>query len=172
MRKIDWDNVKEASENYPKPGGYIAVITNVTDKEDKEYLKIEWDYVMLPYKGYNKDTFDRTGFWPAALIRSYKEKALPFFKAFKTALEESNHAYTFDEEALWDMHGKCIGVVLGEEEYQNPNGDIKKRLYVAHTRSVEAIKKGDFKVPDLKKLPTSNVNNLPGWSGTDEDLPF
>ena len=91
MRKVNWDNVQEAQDfARPVPGGYVARITNVEDKEEKEYLRIEWDFVDKPYEGSNLSAFDRLGFWPLSFVRSYKEKSLSFFKAFKTQLEASN----------------------------------------------------------------------------------
>lgn len=152
MRKRNWDEIQEATEfESPKPGGYIAVIKSVEDVEEKEYLKIGWDFAEGAYRGDNQATFDRAGFWPISFIRSYKESALGFFKSFKTALENSNRGYTFDEDHLNMMVGKYIGVVLGEEGYINKNGEHKIRSYVAQTRSVEAIQKGDFKVPEYRE---------------------
>lgn len=154
MRKIDWNNVAEATDfPTPAPGGYLALITNVSDVEEKEYLRIEWDFAEGEFKGANRDTFHRAAFWPYPLIRSYKPTALGFFKRFKTALEKSNRGYTFDESNLDAMRQKVIGVILAQEEYRAKDGSIKTRLYVADTRSVEEIRAGKFTVPDLKKLP-------------------
>lgn len=177
MRKVNWDGVQEAEGfDSPAPGAYIAVIRNVEDREDREYLRVEWDFAVGRYKGANRDTFDRAGFWPTALIRSYKEKALGFFKAFKTALEASNPGYAFREDRLDDMIGKRLGVVLGEEEYVGGDGTVKKRLYVAQTRSVAAIQKGDFRVPALRRLPPSPAapapSPAPAFPEDDGELPF
>lgn len=153
MKRIDWDNVQEANGyDNPAPGAYIAVICGVEDNERKEYLRISWDFSDGEFKGNNRETYDRAGFWPVQLIRSYKTKALGFFKAFKTALEDSNPGYHFSEDNLSAMIGKRLCVVLGEEEYQGNDGIIKTRLYVYQTRSLEAYRKGDFKVPDMKRL--------------------
>ena len=166
MRRVDWNEVQEASGyDNPAPGAYIAVLCGVEDHEDKEYLKILWDFSDGEYKGSNRDTYDRAGFWPIALIRSYKPKALGFFKAFKTALEESNPGYMFDESNLNGMVGKKICVVLGEEEYQSNDGSIKTRLHVSQTRSLEAYRKGDFKVPALKPL-SSRAASSPSWTAS------
>lgn len=175
MRKVSWDTVQEAEGfDSPVPGAYIAVIRNVEDREDKEYLRVEWDFAEGRYEGANRGTFDRAGFWPTVLIRSYKEKALGFFKAFKTALEASNPGYTFREERLDDMIGKRFGVVLGEEEYMGNDGKRKNRLYVAQTRSISAIQKGDFEIPAPKLLPPASTA-APTWPAPpadDGDLPF
>lgn len=172
MRRVDWNNVQEATDfRTPAPGGYIAAITNVEDVEEKEYLKIEWDFVDGEFRGSNTDTFHRAGFWPYPLIRSYKESALGFFKAFKTALEKSNRGYQFSEDRLMDMRRKYIGVVLAEEEYLAKDGTVKRRLYVASTRSVESIQKGDYKVPDLKKMPITTAPYTDNAGNAFSDLP-
>ena len=164
MRKINWDEVKEADEfDNPTPGAYIAVICHVEDVEEREYLMIEWDYAEGAYKGHNQDTFNRAGFWPTKMPRSYKPTAEGFFKSFKTALENSNPGYHFDEFNLRDMVGRRFGVVLGEEEYINNSGEVKTRLYVAQTRSIQAIQKGDFKVSERKRL-AENRKPSDEWS--------
>ena len=164
MNKINWDEIKEATEfDNPEPGAYIAVICRVEDVADKEYLLIVGDFAEGTYKDNNRETFERAGFWPIQLRRSYKLKALGFFKSFKTALEESNPGYRFDEFNLRDMVGRRFGAVLGEEEYINNSGEVKTRLYVAQTRSIQAIQKGDFKVPELKRL-AENRKPSDEWS--------
>lgn len=154
MDNINWDEIQEQQPgdfNNPVPGGYIAKIINVEDVEGKKYLKIEWDFTDGEYKGANAETFNRAGFWPTALMRSYKTNAQGFFKAFKTSVEMSNPNYTFRNDPA-SLIGKLMGVVLGEEEYISGKGELKTRLYVYQTRSVKAIQTGDYKVPDLKKL--------------------
>ncbi|WP_432490203.1 hypothetical protein [Flavonifractor plautii] len=169
MRRINWDEVKEADEfDNPTPGAYIAVICSVEDNDEKEYLKIEWDYSEGAYKGANAETFQRAGFWPTTLYRSYKPTAEGFFKTFKTALENSNPGYHFDEFNLRDMVGRRVGVVLGEEEYTKNTGEVKTRLYVYQTRSIQAIQKGDFKVPELKRL-AENRKPSPAFGGASSD---
>lgn len=185
MRKVNWDDIQENEGGEfprPAPGGYIARIINVEDVEEKEYLRIEWDFAEGEYKDFNADTYNRAGFWPIALIRSYKPKALPFFKAFKTALEASNKGYVFRENEIDKMAGRLFGVVLGEEEYTNNKGEVKTRLYVYQTRSGKAIRDGDYKVPELKRLKPGNAqvaNNsaasnatFPDFEDVDGDLPF
>lgn len=185
MRDVNWDTIQEAGTfDNPVPGAYIAVIRSVEDREDKEYLEIRWDFAEGAYKGANGETFDRAGFWPTVLIRSYKEKALGFFKAFKTSVEESNLGYIFSTRNVQGLVGKYMGVVLGEEEYRKNNGDVGKRLYVAQVRSVQAIQAGDFRVPELKRLasptpPSTTYPPYPSYRGgfadmddDDGDLPF
>lgn len=153
MKNIDWDAVEDVAEyEKPVPGAYIVKIVNVEDVEDKQYLRIEYDFAEGEFKDYYQSLFISKNFWGGTTYRSYKPTALSFFKAFKTALEESNHGYKFNAENLRDMVGKRVGLVLGEEEYKGNDGTIKTRLYTSATRSVKAIQSWDFKVPDLKKL--------------------
>lgn len=164
MTEADWANIQENEGGEfprPAPGGYIAFITDYEDVErppapgkKDQYLRCYWDFYDSPFKGYNRETYKRLGFWEnhATFIRSYKDSALPFFKAFKTCLESSNRGYRFNTDRLEELRLKYIGIVLGEEEYQANDGTIKKRLYVAQLRSVQAIQKGEFKVPELRKF--------------------
>lgn len=178
MRDIsNWDEIQEQNDGEfgsPKPGGYIARIVHVEDKEDKEYLQIEWDFEDGEFKGNNQDTYDRAGFWPIRLIRSYKPKALGFFKGFKTCVEVSNPGYVFDTKNVQGLVGKLFGVVVGEEEYKKNNGAVGRRLYVSATRSVKSIRDKDFTVPELKKLPIQSGTDLPKFSEIEDDgeLPF
>lgn len=190
MRDItNWDDIQESEgfEN-PTPGAYIARIVSVADMTEKEYLRIEWDFDEGQFKGANQDTFSRAGFWPTALIRSYKEKALGFFKAFKTAVEESNPGYVFSTSDPCGLVGKRVGVILGQEGYTKSSGEHGKRLYVAQTRSVSAIQRGDFTVPEYREARARGASApSPAWApgtgaGTsdwsfhqtddDGDLPF
>ncbi len=175
MDNINWDNVSDPTGR-PVPGGYAAKIVKVEDVEEKQYIKIFWDFADGEFKGSNQSTYDRAGFWPITLIRSYKPAALPFFKGFKTAVENSNSGYTFRNDPQ-SLVGKFFGVVLGEEEYEKNDGTTGKRLYVAESRSGQSIRSGDFKVPELKRLPgRSNTGApFPEMSPIGEDdgeLPF
>lgn len=180
MNNIDWNAVEEAKE-YSKvgAGGYVVGITAVDDVTSKEYLKIEMDIAEGELKNYYRDLYQNKGFWGLSMIKSYKETALSFFKAFKTAVENSNKGYVFknDPESL---KRKLVGVVLGEEEYQANDCSVKTRLYVAQVHSADKIRKGDFEVPPLKKLGGQAAANKSPFDTAgfeeidtdDGDLPF
>lgn len=180
MKNVNWNEVQDDIRR-PVPGGYAAKITEVIDKEDKEYLLIRWEFADGEYKGCNQETFDALGFWPIAFVKSYKEKALRFFKGFKTAVEESNRNFVFKNDPQ-SLVGKYMGVVLGEEEYLDKEGNLKTRLYVNQVRSGKAIRDGDYKIPELKKLPSgsaapatayaSSANNYSVLTDDDAELPF
>lgn len=175
MKNVNWNEVQDDVRR-PVPGGYAARITRVEDNEDREFLKIEWEFADGELKGANKETYDAFGFWPLAFVCSYKEKALRFFKGFKTAVESSNPKFVFNNDPQ-SLVGKFVGVVLGEEEYLSNKGEVKTRLYVAEKRSGKAIRDGDFKIPELKKLAAANnaaapAQNFALLSDDDAELPF
>lgn len=161
MKKLDLSNVQEFTRFKNPVGGFICKIVNVQDVPEKEYLKIFYDIAEAvspeqeEFVGmYERRKAERQFEYPSTVV-SYKENSLAFFKGFVTALEASNKGYQFDSDET-KMVGKKIGFVLAEEEYEgkDKNGapKIKVRVYVAERHSVDAIKSGDFKVPELKKL--------------------
>jgi hypothetical protein len=131
--------------------GYVCKITRVEDFPDKEYLKIEFDIAVGKHKDWFFDIYQRADFWGGNFIRSYKESAVGFFKGFITAIENSNKGYVW-AWAEQSLVGKTIGLVLGYEEYETKDKKVKERIYVAQNRSVDAIRNGDFVVPELKKI--------------------
>lgn len=175
MNRIeDWENVNEASEgsfNNPVPGGYVVSITRVEDVPEKEYLKIEFDIAEGQFKEFGVDTLERAGFWPLSMVKSYKQKAAPFFKGFITSVERSNAGYKWNWEEK-TLIGKRLAVVLGEEEYVKKNGGVGTKLTVSEVMSIEAMKKGGFKIPEKKLLAGSVPATKAVDAIADEDLPL
>lgn len=159
MRAINLNDVQEVQEfKAVKPCGYVCEITNVEDVPDKEYLRIEFDIAAGQLKGYYRERYNNSGYWLGNFIKSYKDKALPFFKGFITAVERSNSGYSWDNDEH-KLIGKKIGLVIAEEEYQAKNGDVKVRNYVASIHDVSKITSNDFIVPELKKLKSNSANS-------------
>ena len=50
-----------------------------------------------------------------------------------------------------------IGIIMGEEEYVNKNGELRISLKAVKCCSGPKIRKGEFKVPELKKLPANTT---------------
>lgn len=173
-QNVDWSEVEEAKE-YLKvvPGGYICQIMDIEDNEDKEYLKIYYDIVDGDFKNHYSKLKAERDFSLPFFIRSYKDKAMPFFKAMLTAMEGSNKGFiaeAFDNEPE-KLVGKYIGLVLGEEEYLGTDGEVKTTLKPQQTRSTKVIKEGNFKVPEIKKLKLKDEPMK--WEALDDDeLPF
>ena len=166
MKKIDLENVQEFTKFKNPVGGFICEIKTVEDVPEKEYLRIGYDIAealnneQKEFVGmYEKRKKERDFDYPTTVV-SYKENSLPFFKGFITALENSNRGYKWDNDET-KFVGKLIGFVIGEEEYEgkDKNGvpKVKVRTYVAERHSVDAIKEGDFDVPEFKKLTKAPV---------------
>lgn len=164
MRKInDFDKIRENGSYKRIPdGAYIVGIKKATDNPDKEYLRLELDICKGEYKNWYQKLYDADKrdekYWPCdgVLVRSYSDKALPFFKGFITSVEKSNpnFKWNWDEQKLVN---KVFAVVIATEEYSKNNGGVGKRPYIASVHSVDAIEKGDYEIPELKKLDPTKV---------------
>ena len=171
----DYDLINEAGEFKRIPAGIYGVkITNVIDNPTNEYLEIYCDIVKGEYAGYFKSLVDAGLTDTSRHFRSYKTKALPFFKAFITSVELSNPGYVWD----WDekkLIGKNVIAVFGEEEYKDSEGNVKVATRIVEFRSLDAWKEGKIKVPEIKRLPvTETVTPEPQGlvEIPDTELPF
>lgn len=179
MKPIKGYNNAQASGDFEKlaPGGYVIKITGVQDADDKQYLKIVYDIAEGPQAGRFKNE-DAEHEFRHSFVRSYKETALGMFKAFIRAVDESNGT-KFDSRIEKgfpenELVGKILGIVLGEEEYENNRGEVKTGLKVKSCRAADDIRQGNFKVPELKKLEkAAQPAQVPGFTPlSDADLPF
>ena len=182
MKHIDMTNVKESSDFTTLPAGaYICIIRNVEDFEDREYLKVTYDIAEGEFKGYYDDIRNShpDWSWSGAYVKSYKEKALPMFKRFCSAVSKSNGNFVFDGGKVnadeRTLIGKKLGIVLGEEEYWSNSGDKRTRLYVSKEFPVDKL--ADQKVPNKKLVKDEpargDINafvNFPEIS--EEEVPF
>ena len=169
MKKIDnFDKIQENGVGFKRipDGAYIVGIKKVTDNPEKKYLRLELDVCKGEYKNWYQKLYDadkrETKYWPrdGVLVRSYSDKALPFFKGFITSVTKSNKNFNWE----WDeqkLVNKVFGVVIGTEEYERQNGGIGKRPYIASVHSVETIEKGEYEIPALKELTTTKTTTAP-----------
>lgn len=134
----------------PKAGGYVCIITGVEDVPDREYLKVYYDIADGEFKGYYTDLKKRMGWDMPYFFKSYKDTAMSFFKGFVTSIEETNKGFKWDGETESMFIKKGVGLVFGEELYTNSKGESKKRLVVDSVHSANAIRNGDFKIPEIK----------------------
>lgn len=173
----DYDKIQATGDFERLPaGGYVIKITGVQDADDKQYLRIVYDITEGPEAGRYKNE-DAEHDYRHSFIRSYKEKALGMFKAFIKAVDAANGT-DFDSRIEkgfpeQELVGRLLGVLFGYEEYNANDGSVKERLYLARFLTLEQVRKGDFKVPELKKLK-ADKNAIPeGFTAlTDSDLPF
>lgn len=169
MKAINGYNAaKESTGDFEKlpAGGYVCKITKVEDVENKEYLKITFDIYEGEYRGWYREQRERlaeNGFdssYVGTTLRSYKQSALGFFKAFISAVDASNGTKfgPYVEQGLDEQKlvGALVGFVIGYEEYERTKGkkagSIGQREKVFYVKPVDKIRFGDFKVPELKKL--------------------
>lgn len=182
MKHFNWNEI-EAPKGFERlpAGGYVCGITAVEDKPQKEYLYFEFDIAEGEYKNRFRELYEARGFWGAHFIKSYKEKALGFFKKMLTAFEGSNKGFIFRDDEK-ELRRKLIGLVLGYEEYIGNDNTVKQRIYVADFLPADDIRAGRFDVPELKRLSDEDTDRL-GDTGTsdpfkgivddgDDDLPF
>lgn len=180
-----------AAGNYPRPvpGGYVMEINAVTNNPQKEQLEICLEFTDGNLKGYCANIKERFNFWPARCTKSYKDKALPFFKAFIEAVQASNEDTTglvigdFEDVDETKLVGKAVGVVVGEREYDGNDGTRKKAIdwYNATFVSIDDIFKGNYEVPELRITGTKatvteavDVVDMSASFGpvSDDDVPF
>ena len=166
MINVDLTNVTEAGGDFerPAPGGYVAMIVQVDLEKEKQYIRLYLDIMEGQFAHYYEQMYDRLDFWALTNIRSFKPKALPFFKQMVTAVSESNGGFewTGDEQALVE---KYVGIILKNEQYAKNDGTLGMRLVVDRFTSVDKIRKGDFKVPETVYLDSQNVELKPGIRG-------
>jgi hypothetical protein len=188
MKRYDgYDKVEAFTGEYEKMevGGQVCRILQVKAEEPepgtKNYdtlLKIGFDIAEGDYAGYYKRQHDRKkenkpeAKWPGMYYQTIKQDDLRYFKGFITAIEQSNTGFKWD----WDeqkLKNKLFGGIFGEEEYKGNDGKVHTSVKLQWIRSVDKIRSGDFKVPEVKKLAGGNAfkGNM---SPIDEDdtLPF
>ncbi len=164
MQIVDFNKVQETSEGGGRPpvGGYVLCIVNCEENKQKQYFKIEWDYAEGQYTDHNQNMFSRNGWNYPRFYRSYKPAAMGMLKHFLSCLEKSNQGFNMVEwnkqpeaQQAPSLNGLVFGAVIGEEEYQAQDGKIKVRQVIRAVLPADDIRKGNFKVPELKKLQTS-----------------
>lgn len=174
MKKFEnWDKVEAkipGEFETLKPGGYICKILQVKAEENdgtKSYdtlLRIFFDIAEGEYKDYFKKQFERRkeqnpdAKWPGMYYQPVKADDLGYFKGFITAIEKSNPGYKWN----WDektLVGKLFGGIFGEEEYEGNDGSIKTKVRCRFIRSVDTVRSGDFKIPELKPLKLKNTSS-------------
>ena len=177
MKNINWNNVeatKPGEFNRLPAGGYICKITAVEDEPSKEYLKIEFDICDGEFKDYYRNLYENKKFWGGNFIKSYKEKALGFFKQMLECIEKSSRGFKandFDGDER-KLVGKFVGLVIGYEEYEASDGKVKLRIYVDAFKTASEIKNGEFEIPALKTLAPAVKTSSPLDAVEDDDLPW
>lgn len=170
MKKIDLSNVQEIGGNYKKlpAGAYILQIVKVEDIPDKNRLDFYFDIAEGEYKGYYSERYktdDRPNKrWGGRFSKSYdtnNERALPFFKQFVTAVQNSNKGFVFDGEHEQTFVKKLVGASFREEEFLNNKGGVSVSCKPDMFHSVDKVRSGDVEVREIKKLNVTKTTNQP-----------
>lgn len=165
------------------PTAEIVRIYSVKDIAEYKRLEITFDI----HEGQDRGLFDRcskernNGKWwyQGKYSVSYDDKYMQSFKAFITALEDSNPGFKFDgdENKLVGLVGCCV---FGEVEETMKDGTnlvlVKPRWF----RSVQAYREGKIELPkryvkNKKQQPQPTYQQpvyTPSNVVSDDDLPF
>lgn len=177
MKIKNWVEVEESRPSTMlEPGGYVCRITDVDDVPRREYLWVVYDVV----EGERAGTYagmPKSDDWKHRFTRSYKDSAEGMFKAFLARLEESNRGRfsieewqrTGDERALVGLE---VGLVFQKEQYTNDSGEDKERTVVVGVESADAIRKGDYYMPEPKDRRTKVETAPANQSDPYDDIPF
>lgn len=162
MKALNFDGVQATNGGeFPRvtPGGYVIGIVSVQDVPEKEYLKISYDIAEGEFKNYYYDMKQRTGYDLPVMYKSYKDKALGFFKAFLDAVAASNPGYTWNNDER-TLTRKLVGCVLREEEYRNRDGEIKVSLKPEVFYPAADIRAGKFEALPKKTLTGGTMQGM------------
>ena len=175
-------------------GGYVCQVINAEITKSKAgnpilvlFLDIaEGDFqhhfknALARVKSSSPDIkWDNSGIY-RQLIFDSNGKTSKFFKGLLSIFEKSNPNFSFKPHAFDEniLRGSLIGFIFAEEEYMW-NGEVKSRVFPKFPKSIDVIRDGVFKVPDIKRLvkPTSTqsaqVKDPSSYSTHDDsDLPF
>lgn len=187
MEKVQgYDEAQAITGEYERlnAGGYICKIISAKEeksKSGKRMLVLALDIAEGDKKDFFRNRFNDNSNpdkkWPAGAIYRQMlegEKAAGFLKGLMTSLEASNDGFKWDWDENKLVNLKC-GAIFGEEEYEKMDGSVGTTTKVKFIRTVKAIQDGNFKVPELKKLPEKGeafedfVNSV---TSDNDDLPF
>lgn len=177
MKKPDnWETTEGkqfGTFNVLPAGGYICRILSAKESKSKksqeDMLVIELDIAHGEYKDYFKNLSEKIKKHIYPVFRRVTSgSSLPFFKGDIESIEKSNNGYkfNFDEKTLI---GKYVGCVFGNEEYPK-DGDMKIVSKPSILCTVETIKNGKFKIPELKKFKPSTNYSDDDYRHSDEDF--
>lgn len=176
----------KAFQQLPK-GGYVLKILNaeVLQNSIGKYVKLSCDIAEGEYTGFymqeykNQQGEDKK--WHCNFLLNIPnddgtEKDGWTKRRFKTiinAIEESNSGYHFD----WDeqkFKDKIVGGLFNIREYEKKDGTIGSAVNLKSLCSVEAIRSGDYKLPEDNKIArnpsSSDFVSVP--AGTADEIPF
>lgn len=192
MEKIEgYETAQALTGEYErlKPGGYICKIIAAKEEKSKNsgnrMLTLALDIDEGEQKGFFMKRFEELKKektdpnqeikYPNAAIYHQmlegNEKAVGFLKGLMTSLEASNPKFKWN----WDekkLVGLRCGAIFGEEEFERLDGSIGNTCKVKFIRTIKCIEDGNYKIPELKKLPAKGDAAEFSGAADNDDLPF
>ena len=172
-------------------GGYICQVINAeitTSKAGNPMLVLfldiaEGDFqhhfknALARVKSYSPDIkWDKSGIYRQLIFDNGKVSR--FFKGLLNCFQKSNPNFSFKPHAFDEniLRGSLIGFIFAEEEYLW-NDEVKIRVFPKFPKSIEVIRAGVFKVPDIKRIEnTTTKQSKPAANSftdfNEPDLPF
>lgn len=143
-------------------GDFLHFFKNATDSVRKFDLKKKW---------HNSGIYRQ-------LIFTSDNRVSSFFKGLLTCIENSNPSFhvNINNFEASDLCGLLCGFVFAAEEYEKRDGSIAERVVIKFPKAIEDIRRGNFKIPDTKKIektaaPTDKYD-FGGSPVNDDDVPF
>lgn len=173
------------------PGGYVARIIDVDDREWKNHREpahlimmdiAEGEHMAIYRKNNQVSENERwLTYWFAEPDSKSPDWLLSKVGGIQTSLMESNDDVNLSDPHSWK--GKLVGVVVGDEEVESSSGTVYQRPYVSYICSTIRIRKGEnqpggYKIPKLKKLdtytaaPMTSAELPDSFSAAEDDIPF
>ena len=176
------------------PGGYVCKVVNAeltASKAGNQMLVLYIDIAEGELAGYFTRSFNVVKKYNSKLkwtnLGTYRQlitvtggKLSPFFKGLLTCIENSNGCkFNTENFEATDLVGKLCGFIFGEEEYIKSDNSVGTHIAIKHQIGVDDVREGNFKIPELKKLPVKkppadDLKNIDfgGEPVDDKDLPF
>lgn len=167
-------------------GGYVAKIIDVDDRTWSGHAEPAHMILMDIAEGEHRELYKKNNmvsdndrwltYWFAEPDKDSPSWLLSKVGGIQTSLAESNDEADLTEPHRW--RGKLIGVVVGDEEVESKSGTVYTRPYVSYVCSIERIRKGDYKIPKVKKLetvtppPLTSMDLSDSFSAAADDIPF
>lgn len=184
----DWKTARGVEGGTRPIGGFVCKIVNAKCEEynGAEKLVLALDIAEGENKGYYQKLYEESkktksdAAWPCKYGQFFLKKdgsTNPFAKQIINSIEKSNTGYNFADNDGNEktLIGKLVGVIFGEEEWIGNDGNVHTSVKPQMFRSIETIRKGDYVIPDKKKLENQPIRPL-GFAQMqevqDDDLPF
>ena len=183
-KPLNYDSEQAATGEYKifPAGGYVCKILGAKVEQSqsgREMLVLRMDVAEGDYKNYftqlweEKVQTNKDAKWGCVYRQLTDGDSTKFFKGMIVAIEKSNPKYQWNWEES-SLKNKLVGAIFGVEEFEsNKDGSILKSSKIKWLRSVESIRKGDFTIPEIKRLDMSAANAFGGHDvAPDEEINF